>query len=333
MTESMLPSRRAVLLTLTAALFFFCHAVPVQATLVDKVVAVVNGEIITLTELDKAGAKTFDQIRQTAPPAELDNLLAAARLKVLDKLIDELLISQKGLELQIKVSEQDLDNATATIARENGLTLPRLYEELARTGVSKEEYRHNLSSQILNSKVLSYEIRSKIVINGEKGRDYYDTVYTKQKTASGYHLLQIGLLWDEESDPDSKAEIRQEAEGLRKLAVDGQDFKELARSFSQLPSAKDGGDLGFFTDQELADNLRETFINLTPGQISAVIETKNSFQFFQLLVKNLNGNPEFAPYEMISEEINHILYQEEVDKRYKKWLTEIKDRAIINKLL
>ena len=287
-----------------------------------------------MTELNKAGERIFSQIKQSTPAAELDTVLTKARHRVLSNLIDDLLVSQKATELRISVTEQELDSAITNIGIDNNMTGAELEAELARTGVSKEEYRKKLTKQILHSKLLNYEIRSKIVISSEKAREYYDTVYTKQKTPEGYHLLQIGLIWAA-PDPasDIKEKTRQKTAGLRKLAVAGQDFMELSRSFSQLPSAKDGGDLGFFTNEELAEYMKKIIIKLKPGQISEIIETKNSYQFFRVIAKNINGTTEFAPFEDISEEITRRLQKEELDKRYKKWVTEIKDQAIITELL
>jgi peptidyl-prolyl cis-trans isomerase SurA len=307
---------------------------PSQARLVEKVVAVVNGEVVTQTELDKAGKNIFIQLRQSTPASELDEALGEARRRVLTDLIEDLLVGQKAKELRINITEQELDIAIAKISKDNGMTTAQLYKELERTGVGQEEYRRKLANQIRHSKLVNYEIRSKVVISEEKAREYYDTIYSKQKTAEGYHLLQIGLTWEtpnSSSATKDKAHLR--AEGIRKLAVAGQDFRELARSFSELPSAKDGGDLGFFTGAEMADSMKGIIIKLKPGQISEVIESRDSYQFYRLIAKNINGTPEFAPFADVSEEIFDRLRKEELDKRYDKWLKEIKDQAIIKELI
>jgi peptidyl-prolyl cis-trans isomerase SurA len=321
-------------LTLAITILLGLHAGPGRAELLEKVVAVVNGEVITQTELEAEGRKLFLQLRQSTPAAELDNTLAAARRQVLSNLIDDLLISQKAKELRVDVTEAELDSAIAKISTDNNMTEAELLAELARSGRSLVEYRRKLADQIRHSKLVSYEVRSKIVISEEKAREYYATVYAQRQTPPGYHLLQIGLTWGTpESAADTQAKARQKAAGLRKLAVAGQDFRELARSFSELPSAKDGGDLGFFTEDEMAAEVRAVIVGLEPGRISEVIATPNSYQFYLVLARNLNGAPEFPPFAESSAEIFELLRQEELATRYKKWLAEIKEQAIIKELL
>jgi peptidyl-prolyl cis-trans isomerase SurA len=328
-----LSSARYFRLIFAAALLIFLSVSPGQARMIEKVVAIVNGEVITRTELEQAGKKLFTQIRQSTPAAELDDTLEKARQTVLTSLIDELLVMQKAKELNIGVSEEDLDNTIANISKDNNLTEAELYDELALKGVSKEEYRQKLASQIRRSKLINYEVRSKVVISEEKAREYYETTYSKQIVEPGYHLLQIGINIADQNGPDiPRKQAWEKAEGLRKLALAGQDFKELARSFSQLPSAKDGGDLGFFTAAEMSDSMKEIIIQLKPGQTSEIIEKNNSYQFYRLIAKNINGTQEIAPFEDVRTEIMELLRNEELDERYKNWLNDIKDRAIIKEL-
>lgn len=332
MTESRTFPRLLLFSSITIAICFAAGIA--QAKLVEKVAAVVNGEVITKTELDQAAKDTSNNIRKNTPPSELDEKLKEARQRILDEMIDELLIAQKAEELQLNVSEQEIDTAIGTISSGNNMSVAELYKELERTGVDREEYRRKLAKQIRRSKLINYEIQSKIVISEDKARDYYEKEYTRQETPKGYHLLQIGITWGTpKSASATKEQAEQRIEGLRKLALDGQDFRELAESFSELPSANDGGDIGFFTEQEMAKSMREIITDLEPGRISRIIENGNSFQFYQLLVKNLDGTPVFAPFPDVKEKIIDLLRQEELEKRHEQWLKEIKEQAIIKKLI
>ncbi|MFO7607023.1 MAG: SurA N-terminal domain-containing protein [Desulfurivibrionaceae bacterium] len=331
MNDAITTFNRILLISLTMALCLGVAAV--QARVIEKVAAVVNGEVITQTELDKAARDTLSEVRQNTPKSRLDEKLQAARQRILDEMIEDLLIKQKAEELQISVSEEDIDNAVATISSTNNLTVPELYRELERTGADREEYRRKLANQIRRSKLISYEIQSKIVVSEEEARDYYETEYTRQDTPRGYRLLQIGINWGgPESAADSKEKARKRLEGIRNLALQGQDFGELAKSFSELPSAKDGGDIGFFSEKEMAEAMRDTITGLEPGEISEIIETGKSFQFFRLLTRNLDGTPEFAPFDDVKEEIIDRLRQKGLEKRYDNWLKEIQEQAIIKKL-
>jgi peptidyl-prolyl cis-trans isomerase SurA len=318
---------------LTAFILTFLLYGPSEAKLVDKVVAVVNGEVITNIELEQALQGIKARLRQNTPPAEMEKALAKARETTLDGMIENLLIAQKAKELKVEVTSEEITGAIENIAAENGLTVDQLYDELKKNNVKEDEYRRKMANQISRSKLLNYEVRSKIVISEEKARHYYDTVYTKQQMADGYHIMQIGFTWDSpESSSTTREGARLRAESIRKMVAEGQDFRELAQSFSDLPSSKEGGDLGFFKEDEMADQMRKIIINLQPGQISDIIETQGSFQFFLMLARNIGGKAEFAPFELVSSKIQNELGQKELNKNYQNWMKELLDQALIKKL-
>jgi peptidyl-prolyl cis-trans isomerase SurA len=314
-------------------LLTFLVVCPADAELVDKVVAVVNGEVITNIELEQALQGVNNRIRQSVPPAELENALANAREKTLDEMIEGLLIVQKARELKIDVSNEEITLAIERIAGDNGLTPDQLYEEMKKSNIREEEYRLKVGNQIRRSKLLNYEVRSRIVISEEKARHYYDTVYTKQKMPDGYHIMQMGFTWGSpESSSTTREGASQRAESIRKMVIEGQDFGELARSFSNLPSANEGGDIGFFKEDEMADQMRRIITDLQPGQVSDIIETNKSFQFFLMVARNIDGKAEFAPFELVSIKIQNHLSQEELEKSYQNWMKELQDQAFIKKL-
>jgi len=302
--------------------------------LIDRVVASVNDEVITSTELEQEGEKIFEKIRQSAPASEIEETLARARKEVLEKMIDDLLITQKARELRIDVTNEELENTISTVSSNNGLTREQLFEELARAGVSEEEYKEKLADQVRRSKLVSYDVKSKIVISKEKARDHYDKVYTKKPMPAGYHILQIGFTWGKPESPSAnREEAKLRAGRIRNLVNEGQDFRQLASSFSELPSSEDGGDLGFFTEDEMAFYMKKILVDLEPGMVSEIAEAPDSFQFFLLLAANIENKPRYAPYEFVEDEIRSLLYDEELNKRYDNWMEDIREQALIKELL
>ena len=328
------PTRFSLLLLLATFILTYPLAFSSQAELVDRVVAVVNGEVITSTELEQASQGFYSKLRQTTPSAELEKAMAEARKETLTEMIEDLLIAQKSREFNLEVTDEEISAAIERIAADNGMTTAQLYKELQKSNVSEEEYHRKLGSQIRRSQLLNYEVGSRIVISEEKVRQYYDTVYTKQEMAVGYHIIQIGFTWDTPSSSSSTKEAAsQRAESIRKMVLEGQSFRELARSFSDLPSSKEGGELGFFKEDEMADYMREAIVDLPPGQISDVVEFPGSFQFFLLMDRNIGGKAEFAPFEFVIDEIQQKLGQKELKKNYEKWMKELRDQALIKELL
>ena len=305
---------------------------PVHAELVDRIVAVVNDEIITFSDLNKEGKPLFKRIMEQAPPHEVDDALLNARQEMLSLLIDKLIIEQRAQKLGVSVRDEEVDRAIDRILARKNRNRDDLVRELKLMGTTEENYRTSVKNQILQSKLINYEISSRIVITEEKIKEYYTAHYVNQNKTNeeeGYHILQMGFTWNDEQ---SKEEALNKAENIRKMVLEGRDFRELAEKFSDLPSASDGGDLGVCKEDELATYMRASCLVLKPGQVSPVIETPAGYQFFKLLSNQGHAETQM-PYETAKEDIKDLLYQQEVEEHYQEWVTELRNQAYIKKLL
>jgi len=199
-------------------------------------------------------------------------------------------------------------------------------------GLSQAQYRETLREQILRSKLINYEVRSKVVIPDEEIQRYFEQQYNEAR-AEGYYLLQLGVSWTDTASTSgllaAKVDARKKVEAAHKLAEQGKEFKELARQYSNLPSAADGGDLGFFKKNEMATYMRDAVAALQPGAISPIIERPDSYMFFKILSNGQEEDKERVLDENIKEEIRNKLYKQEAEERYKKWLERIQGEAYI----
>ena len=319
-------------------LFFLCATHSFADDYVDRVVAVVNDDVITLSELEEAGRTYYERIRTKVPAAEVERALEKARGEVLSSLIDNIIVKQKAAELSITVEDAEVDNAINEILSRNNVTLEEFKKELAKVNVSEEKYRDNLRTQILQSKVIGLQVRSRIVIIDEAIKEYYEKEYTLEKGEGGYYILQMGFNWRNpgtlgEAGTNSKEEARKRAEEIRARALAGEGFRELAQSYSDLPSATDGGDIGLIKKDEMAAYMKDTILQMHPGEISKIIETDNTFQFFKLLSSREGDIVVKAPYDSVKEEIREVLYQQEMQEQYKIWVESLREQAYIKILL
>lgn len=308
------------------------------AELVDRVVAVVNDDLITLSDLNKEGKGFFEKIKQRAPALELERAMQNARREVLASLIDKMIATQKAAELGISVSDQEVDNAIEGILARNNTTMEGFMDELVAMGETEESYRRMILIQILQSKLVNYEVHSKIVITEDRIKDYYKSKYSGKEGKSGYHILQMGFSWPgrtfllaggDINEKKAKEEAGLRAEKTREMILSGEDFRELAREHSDLPSAVDGGDIGLFEEDEMAPYMRKTILALKPGQISPIVETSSGYQFFKLLATR----EEDTSFEAVKEEIREQLYREEIERKYEVWVKDLKEQAYIKELL
>jgi peptidyl-prolyl cis-trans isomerase SurA len=326
---------RLAIIFFSFLLFFLCAALSYGGDYVDRVVAVVNDDVILQTELEKAGGEYFERIRMKAPAGEVESAIEKARGEVLSSLIDNMIVKQKAAELGITVEEAEIDNAIAQILSDNNATLEEFRKELDKVNVSMQDYRDNLRNQILQSRLVGQQVRSRIVIVEEDIREYYEKEYTQEKGESGYYILQIGFNWKNlvTLDGVSQEEAREKAEAIRARVLAGESFGELARSYSDFPSATDGGNLGLIKKDEMAAYMRDAILSMHPGDISPIIETGSTFQFFKLLSSREGDLVVKAPYESVKDEIRDILYRQEMEEKYKAWVENLREQAYIKILL
>ncbi|BDD88044.1 chaperone SurA [Desulfofustis limnaeus] len=324
-------------LLLTAAVSLISPSTA-DSEVIDRVIAEVNDDIITTSELDREGQPIFQRVMRESPVEEQATILDQVRRQVLDSLIDRKLIMQEAVKQGIEVSEAEIDATVKEMLAANNLTKEAFVQQLEKNGLDEATYRRNLRVQLLQNKLLMRDVNSKILITDAMVRDFYQNNYTQAVDPDSYYLLQIGISWDQSADANdpaalekAKQEARRQAERVRDLAINGQDFRDLARRFSDLPSAEEGGDLGSFAHNEMADYMKKAVTGLQPGQISDIVETPFGYQFFQLLAGGEAATVSQAPFDAVQEEIRERLFREAMQKQHRAWMQRLRDTAYIRK--
>jgi len=349
MFRPLLPLAAAIVLSL----FLFSST---QAEIVDRIVAVVNNDVVTQSELDAEALDAYAHINASLPPEQRQAARQQARAEVLDSMIDKLLITQRAKALKITVTEEEIDDAMRQVMARNKITKEELLANLAPSGVNENIYRNTLRSQLLQNKLISQELRNKVVITEEMARKEYDS--HRGGTADGdkpqksgkqliYTLQQIGCRWDDPEGgvlpPDvlaaNKNKARERIERVRRMAQDGEDFAELAAQHSDLPSAADRGNLGNLPADELGTEMLAAVEGLSDGQISDIIETSDTFQFFKLIKtvsedrkKDEETIKPVDDFSLVKEQIMNQLYNTEMQKAFSDWAQELRDSAYIRKM-
>ncbi len=293
-----------------------------------------------MSEVNEKGKGFFKKITDQAPSAQVEDALRRAREEILDNLIDKKLIAQEAEKQRVSVSDAELAAAAEQMLISNNITRDMLDSQLGQMGMDYDAYLDTLYNQILQSKLINYEIRSKIIITDDMILDYYDTHYTKHVSGGGYYLMQMGFIWTNGSAADASASVqdtgkmdaKKRAERVHALVSDGQDFRTLAKKFSDLPSAADGGDLGVFQKDDMAPYMQDAILKLAPGEISNVIETPSGYQFFKLLSSEDGQIVVQASFGSVKEEIRKKLYEQELKGAFDEWVKTIKEEAYIKKL-
>lgn len=338
MKQTFTRRRYGTSLAIILALVLLRLSIPLNlfAEVVDKVVAVVNDEVITQSELEEETAGMMRVLSKEHPDEPILNSLTEARAATLNHMIEEHLIRQKAKKYNVTVTEEDVNTAYEKMRTGMSLNPTEFRQKLEKSGLTEESYRNKLKAQILQSRLLSYDVRSKIIVTDEMVLDYYNKNYTSRVNKGSYYLLQMGFSWPAGADSATlaadKEKTRERAERVYNLAKNGQDFKSLAEKFSDLPSASDGGDIGVFTLDEMAPAMRQAVADLKPGELSKIIVTPAGFQFFKLLSGEENAIVVTDSFEAVKEEIRETLFEEKLKTAYSAWVKKLKDEAYIQKL-
>lgn len=322
--------KRLIPATLTILLLLF--SAQSHAEIIDRVVAVVNDDIITLSEINTEGRAVFNSIMQRSSPSEREQLLQKARQNIIESLIEQKLIEQQARKRGLTISDQEAQIALQRILAENQLSMEQFQRELDENGTSLEQHMAKLKSQLLASKMIAMDVRSKIIIHENALRQYYDEHYTARLKDGEYYILQIGCSLDQGDTPlsQTKQDALTRIKKIHALALAGNDFRTLAREYSELPSATDGGDIGIFQQDEMARYMLEAVAGLKPGEISEIVETGNGYQFYKLLANQQDNSVHTADFDSVKREIHDILYQQEVKSAYAEWMQRLRDQSFIN---
>ncbi|MGA3085521.1 MAG: peptidylprolyl isomerase [Thermodesulfobacteriota bacterium] len=291
---------------------------------VNRIVAIVNNEIITFHELEKALRNYRPSVMEKVEQEEFQK-------QVLFHLIDQKLVDMQIKRLGVQIPSDEVDKAVARIKQEQGVNNPEDFSAaLLKEGLSEAEFRNKIKEQILRFRLISREIGSKIVIPEVRIQEYYQKNKYKLQKTEGVHLAHILLTISEKSSPDEIERQKKKGEELLGRLKKGEDFAELARKFSQDPSATQGGDLGMFVLEEIEPALQKVISVLKPGEFSSVIQSPNGWQIIKLI--DIKGAKEVS-FDEVRGRIQEQLFQEEVDQRFAQWLQKIKDRSYIKVLL
>jgi len=293
------------------------------AEVCNRVVAVVNNDVITLYELNNR----IKEMTGSAPEELMqknETMFRDAQRKILELLIDEKIAQAKIKELGIKVADRQVDNFLEKMKRDNQWTQEDLVAGLEKEGLSYEKYRERVRRDIERAQLIEYEVRSKIIIRDEVIQKYYEDHRGTFGVAEKVQLAGIFLMRKNMKSEEEMRELYKKAQDISAKLKAGADFSQMAANYSEGPGANQGGDLGQFTVDHLEAGLKSVVEALPEGGISDPLVRPNGIQIIKV-VKKQTGK--LRSLEEMKEAIYGILYQEEVNRRYQAWIKELRDSA------
>ena len=317
-----------LLTTFLASVAGFPLIVKAQSVeVVDRIVAVVNDEIILLSELNRELKPYEEKIKESGYPLEKQReMLFKIREDMINHLVDQKLTDKEIERLKIQVSDKEVDSAIERIKEDKFITDEELIDGLASEGMTMEDYRKKIEEQILRSKLVTYQVKSKIVITKEDIEACYKRDIEKYSGETKYHLSNIIMKVPPSASESEKLEVKKRMESILSRLNQGESFSDLANVYSDTSSAADGGYLGLFKIDALSPQLREAIEGMEAGEYTFVLDTDQGYQIFYIseIVKTPGKSCEEA-----TPEIEKKLYDEVVNEKFAAWIEELRKKSHI----
>ena len=298
-----------------------------KAEVVDRIVAIVNDDIIPLFELEQAFKPYAEKIRSLGyPPDKEQEMLFKVRGDILSQLIDQKLTDQETGKAQITVGEKEIHSTIERIKESNFYTDEDMRKALERQGLTMEEFRRRIKEEILRSRLLNFEVKSKIVITKEEIKSYYENNRDLYRGGKKYHLKNILLKIPEIGDESKGSDVKKKIESVLAKLKAGQPFEKMAAKYSESSSASDGGDLGVFEEDVLSPQIQEAIKEMKAGEFTPVLDTDLGYQIFFIQdIVELPGKSLEAAFPEIEEK----LFKKIVNKKFQSWLEDLRKRSHI----
>jgi peptidyl-prolyl cis-trans isomerase SurA len=311
----------------TGLLIVLGSAVLVQADTVERIVAVVNGDIILYGDLQEQ----MKLLGKLSPNVNLEDPAqrAQAEREMLNSMIRQRLTEQEAKRLKITVNKGEVDKTFEEMKRENGFTDAQLELALNREGQTVKQFRDKIRLEMERARLMERVVKSKIVISEEQieARLRSSQPQLPDATKERRRLAVIFLQIPENSGSDKVAETERLAHKIQGNLKNGADFAKMAREYSQGPGAQEGGDIGYVSPDEMAPEMSGAIESLAPGGTSEVIQASGGFYLLKVLDvrKEQQDDAETATREKVRKQ----LYQEEVNRKYEAWIKELEAKAFI----
>jgi peptidyl-prolyl cis-trans isomerase SurA len=297
---------------LLAAGLLLAHIPARAGKVVNRIVARVNGEIITEFELDQRLGALLEARKVPGTPREL-------RQQLLEQMIDDILLAQEARRLEIEVADDEVDAQIEQIKKQSGLSTEKLERYIQNSQqLTMSEYRERIRQNILKNRLINFMVRRKVVVTEEAMRDYYQE--HKDRFSQGGSVNLSLILYDPAAHPDL-------AERLESGDIS---FSKAARRYSVGPGAANGGRIGSIAPEDLAEAWTVAIQELEQGEISEPFRVENRMAILKL---NSRQGTKTASFEDVREKIRQRLAGKRSEKQFESYMNTLRSKAIIDKRL
>ncbi len=315
------------LVVLVAGLIGFAIGVQADAVTIEQIVCKVNGDIVTNVDLDHDRADLEKQLRaNNFSGQKLEEALKNELPNLLRNKIDNLLLTQKGKEMELKV-DSDVNKYIADLQRQTNTADPEKFQALVRqeTGKSYEDFKADLKNNFYVQGVIREEVMRKIQFTNEEVRAYYDEHKNEFQREERVYLREI-VVSTQGKQGTALAAAEKKAKDLVERARKGERFNELAQQNSDAPTAKDGGALDPYKKGDLAPNIEALVWDKERGFVTDPLPINGGLLILRVDEHYKAG---LAGFEEVEQEIQNRIVGSRQQAALRAYLTKLRDQAFL----
>jgi len=308
-----------------ALAILFLAASAGAAELVDGIAAQVGSDVVLVSEVDEMVKSIEPRARaQGATDADID----ALRADILDRLIERHAIAQAAKRAELDASDGEIDDAIASIAEENGITVEQVKKNVALGGISWDQYRAKIRGEIVHAKVLNGMVRSKVRVSDEEVRRVYDEKYAKIAGDGGeeMHLRHIVVTFGKEQKR-TEAEACAQVKDAKAKIQGGATFEQVASKITEANPER-GGDVGWVPLRAMPGWMLDATRELDGGEVGDVVRMPFGCNLFQVVERR---KLEKKSFEQVKRQLHDMLVEERSEGEYRKFMDKLRAQTYIEK--
>lgn len=307
-------------------LFVMLISTVAMGEMADKIIVVVNDEVITLKEFNDAFDPYLKRIEETYRGNDKQAVIKQTKDAVLQRLIDNLLIEYEAKKAGASIKDEEVMEVLKDMLAKQNIVMEDFLKKLEREGNSLAVVKAEIKGQLMRMRLMRREIKSKIMISEQEIGEYYNQHRDEYEGKEAVRIQQILLLPPPKADRAAVAKIREDAWKIQKRAMSGESFDALAAKYSQGPAAVQSGDVGFIEKGGMIPEVEAVAFSLPQDKVSGVIESRLGFHIIKVIDKRGAG---LKPIGMVREEIKAKLEDGKLEKKYDEWISVLRKRSYI----
>lgn len=293
-----------------------------KTVLVERIIARINNKIITQRQYDKQRDDLHAKLAQKYSGQQLAQEFDQQSKNLLRDMIDQDLIVQKANDDDINVDTSVIKQLDQIRQQYHLKSLQDLQDAVEKDGMNWEDFKDQIKKNLQMQKVIGQEVGSRIMLTRTDAQKYFDAHKDEFNSPPGVHLAEIMI----SSEKHTPAEAEKLAKKAQTEIQNGQRFSDVAKALSDSSSAKEGGDVGFFKQGTISDEIAQKIAKVDVGEITPIIKTQYGYMIFKVLEKRTGQRPTF---DQVADEVMNRLYEQKVEEGLRPFLTKLRNESSI----